>query len=256
MYLIVSGEKTNNYFKKALSKINIDAAAASCVQFYPKPEAIHNLKLQINNFDIIIITSPMTIYYTRELFKNLNKNVIFIVPGVSSCLKLRQYTRNRIYTPKQDSGAQAIIDEVLNCMNLNQKKVALLHGQDRSYHIPEYLNAKFGINAYTQIVIYEQKWLVLNEAYMKKFLIKSHLQGIILTSSMHAQYLFDQAQKFGYCDILKTANFITLHPKIVQVLQSLDVKGNIYVSNMATKRSLIDFIGKMHDRRNTNSHKS
>lgn len=263
MYVSVSSEKTNNYFKNELGKLGFDIIGVPCVKFYPQPTIIDNLKHQINDFDIVIITSPRAIEYLHEVFRIINKKLIFIVSGSSSYVKLRQYTKNVVYMPKHDAGSEAIISQILKYMDLRQKKIVLLHGKNASHYIQDYLGEKFGTNSYTKIVIYEQKWLDLDAELMKKIFLANSLQGIILTSSMYAESLFAQAKKFGYLDMLQEANFITLHIKIEQVLRKFGVKGHIFVSDTASNQSLvalllslraatansnIDLIGKLHDR--------
>jgi|GEM_PF-6864425 len=249
MYLIVSSTKTNNYIKDELYKLNINIIDIPCVQLTPDTTVIHQLKQQINNFDIVIITSPAAIQYAHEIIKMAEKKLIFIVPGKSSFVKLRQYTKNIIYAPERNSGSEEMIDQILEHMDLKQKKIAIVQGKNANRIIQDYLEAKLGANSYTQIIIYQQKWLELNTQIMKKFFIDNSVQGIILTSSMHARYLFSQAQKYGVYDMLLRTDFITLHTKIRQVLQSFGAKGHIFVSDNASNGSLIDLMGKLHDNR-------
>ncbi|HLX53079.1 MAG TPA: uroporphyrinogen-III synthase [Aquella sp.] len=253
MYLIISSEITNNYIKDELCKLNINIIDIPCVQLTPDTAIIHQFKQQINNFDIIIITSPTTIQYAQDIIKTADKKLIFIVPGKSSYAKLRQYTHNKIYAPEHNSGSEAITGQVLSNMDLMQKKIAIIQGKIANHSIQDYLDAKLGLNSYTQIILYQQKWLDLNTQNIKKFLQDNSLQGIILTSSMHAQYLFSQAKKFGYYDMLIRTDFITLHTKIQQVLQRLGAKGHIFVSDNASNEALINLMEKLHDRHDKHS---
>lgn len=253
MYLIISTEKTNNYLKNELGKLNIDVTDIPCVQLTPDITVIHQFKQQINNFDIVIITSPTAIQYAQDIIKIADKRLIFIVPGKSSYTKLRQYTKNKIYAPEGNSGSKAIITQVLSNIDLNQKKIAILQGSSANHSIQNYLEAKLGRDSYTQIIIYRQKWLDLNTQSIKKFLQDNSLQGIILTSSTHARYLFSQAKKFGYYDMLLKADFVTLHTKIQQVLLGLGAKGHIFVSDNASNEALINLIGDLHDRHDRHS---
>lgn len=248
MYLAISREKTNNYLKAELAKLNIEVAALPCLWTYPDRVALECLRQQINNFNIIIITSPAAIDYAAAVVKLANSGQIFIVPGLSSFTRLRQYTKNEIYMPHNASGAEAIVTQVLERMDLNAQKIVILCSLVANHQIQDYLVASYGINAYTQMPLYRQEWLDLDAQFLKKSLTNKRLHGIILTSSSHAQYLFSQAHKFGYYDMLLQVNFIVLHPKIEQILLNLGVK-RIYLSATASLVSLVDFIGKLHDRR-------
>lgn len=248
MYLVISSEQSNRYLCDELARAKILSVSIPCTLLIPDGTAIVQLKQQINNFDIIIITSPTAIEYLNTIIPAIGKDKIFIVPGTSSYNRLRSYTANRIYAPQNGSGSVAIINQILYPMNLKGLKIAILHGKLANYQIHKYLEQKLGVGAYQSIIIYRQKWLGLNEQFMKKLFITNCLQGIILTSSSHAKYLFSQAQKFGYYEVLQHANFITLHSKIKQVLKELGVKTSVIVSDTASNQSLIDSIRKAHDR--------
>lgn len=246
MYLIVGNEKICYYLSKELSLSNIVMHAMPCVQLTPDVKIINQFKQQINNFDIVIITSPTAIDYISDAFKYADRKIIFIVSGLSSYIQLRQYTENKIYKPDNDSGSMPIISQLLECMDLRQKKIAIIQGQNANHQIQDYL--KLNDSLYTSIIVYDQRWLDLDIQFLKKLLLDNSLQGIILTSSSYAKYLFTQAQKFGCYDILQSIEFITLHNKIKKSLQSFGVRGRIFVSNTVSKESLIDLIRKLHDR--------
>ncbi len=247
MYLIISGEISSNYLKNELDKLTINAVCIPCIQSISSTPVINHLKEQINNFDIIITTSPTAINYAHEAFKVAAKDIIFVVPGFSSYSTLRQYTQNKIYYPNRIFGAEAIVDQVLENINLHGKKIAIIQGENANNTIQDYLKVKLGNDSYTEMIVYEQKWLDLDNKITKKLLIDSSMQGIILTSSGHARYLFSQGQKYGFYDMLLTADFITLHVKIEQVIRKLGAKGHIFISDHALMESLIDLVGRLHD---------
>jgi uroporphyrinogen-III synthase len=248
MYLIISSEKTNNSLKSSLCQLDVDIVDISCVRLTPNFLAIDDLKQQINNFDIVIITSPTAIQYAHEVFKVVAKGITFIVPGISSYTKLRQYTQNEICYPKIGSGAEAMVNQVLDSTGLDGKKIAIIQGENANNTIEDYLAAKLGNNSYIKIVVYEQKWLDLGLSVVKKLLMDNSMQGIILTSSAHARYLFSQGQEYGFYDMLLKADFITLHIKIEQVIRKLGAKGHVFISDHASMESLIHLMGKLHDR--------
>jgi uroporphyrinogen-III synthase len=250
MYLIIGNKKTCNYFYQELTALNMSIVTMPCVQLIPEEGIINQFKERINDFDIVIITSPTAIDYAGEVIKYADKSVIFIVSGFSSYTRLRQYTENKIYAPENDSGAAAIINQILDFMDLREKKIAILQGRKANNQTQDYLTGKYGKNSYDNIVIYQQEWLDLDTQFLKKLFISNSLQGIILTSSSHAEYLFGRAKRFGYYEMLLMADFITLHTKIELVLRKFGVKGHIFVSDTANNESLIDLMGKLHDRHN------
>ncbi|MCC2626038.1 MAG: hypothetical protein K0R14_1911 [Burkholderiales bacterium] len=248
MFLIISSQKTNSYLKKELGKLDINAVDICCVRLSPNFAVIENVKQQINNFDFVIITSPAAINYAYEVFKIAAKEVTFIVPGISSYKKLGQYTQNQIYYPKSSSGAEAMINQVLENTNLCGKKIAIIQGSNTNNTLQNYLDAKLGNDSYKEMIIYEQKWQDLDNQGIKKLFMSNSMQGIILTSSAHARYLFNQWQKRGFYDMLLKTDFITLHIKIEQVIREFGAEGQVFISDHASMESLIELMGKLHDR--------
>jgi uroporphyrinogen-III synthase len=249
MYLIISTASSGEYLSHRLLNLNIPTCFMQCVETIPDVLAIDLLKQQINKFDIIIITSPVSINYVGDILSMAGKEQIFIAAGAASFDKLKKYTANTILAPHGDSGARAITLQILNNIDLTQKKIVIIRGQEANCQIQDYLNNKPELEVCTSMIVYHQRWMSPDMEYLKKILYNTSLQGIILTSSMHARMLFEQAANYGLMGSLVQAKFITLHSKIAHILKDFGATKPVLVSDTASHQSLIDLIGRLHDNR-------
>ena len=86
------------------------------------------LQKNINNFDLIIFTSPMAIKFSKDVLSHVSNDVEFAVVGEASFNRLSQFTKNKIYYPVYNSGALFLINEQLTKLDLPNYKIAVVRG--------------------------------------------------------------------------------------------------------------------------------
>ena len=229
---------------------------------YNKLQLIIN---HIHEFNVTIFTSPKSIRAYHQVLSKLSnlRNVIsrnmFYVMGESSAIELRSIlykliednrsiginvdisadisTDINIEYPKYITGASGLIEEILSQIDFTNKRVLLLKGSYGNIMLESWLKDK-QIN-YTAINVYNHvKVLISKVAFLK--ILNNELQGIIITSGLMVDYLFELALHYNMRNYLIVQNFLTIHSKIADKLVALGVaRDHIKITNTTNKNDLL-----------------
>lgn len=196
---------------------------------------------EINNFDYVFFPSGTAIEYAK---KAILKSSIpqFITVGGASAAKLNKLTRQKIIYPENTSGGIALFNEKLSKLNLMQKKILIIKGCGSEAKLYAKL-IKAGVN-FISVDIYKRVLKTIEPDYLKKMLLIQGLQGIIITSSGLAEWLFNQAAKAKCVHLLKSQLFVTIHPQIKHKLIELGAN-KILVTEDARRSAVAELIKKL-----------
>ena len=173
------------------------------------------LEQNINQFDYIIIPSPAVIDYVQDAIKSAFKPT-FITVGKASGAKIGKLTHRDVLFPTMGAGGMALFNEKIQQLDLQNKMVLVVKGEGGNEDLYAQM-AKHNIK-WTTLDIYKRVMHELEPDYLKKMLIIEGLQGIIITTSILVEWLFEQAEKSNCVDLLKSCLFITIHPQIEKKL--------------------------------------
>ena len=240
MYLIFSSADVAAYFQSRSPQLNIEMIYIPTLEITANDSELTKLAKTINDYDYAIITSAYAIKLADGTIKNAT-NSVFITSGQETATKLTDLAINStVLFPLQNSGSQAIIAEILPDLDLANKKILIVRGELANTDINNYLSGIEGVIC-DEIIVYHQKLLSLDTAYLKKLLEDPKLQGIIITSSQLVNHLFHEAKKNDYLSLLQQQKFITLHPNIRDVLVQNNVT-HVYLTKQASLVAIVDKI--------------
>lgn len=227
---------------KNLAEINVSGVPLPLLDFKFDSERLDFIRAQINQFDFVMISSPSAIEFVAEAIALADKPK-FITVGAASAKRIRNYTKQEIIYPELSSGQEALFNEKLRHLDLINKKVLVIKGDienDESY----VKLAKSHVN-WTIVDIYSRIFLPIESEKLKKLLEDNELRGIIITTSTLVGWLFKEADRAGYGDLLKSRLFIALHPQIEKKLLNCGA-GRILLTQSANRTAVTGLIRSLH----------
>lgn len=208
-------------------------------------EGLHYVINHAHTFNAMIFTSPKSINVCSLVIPNIT-NSFFYVMGAKSAAVLHKIINDNprvvINYPKNTAGSLGLITEVLSKVDFSNKRILLVKGSCGNIMLEEWL----GLNQvnYTAIDVYAHIKININKNLLHDIL-SNKLCGIILTSGLMVDYLFELAIKHNMLDVLQSQKFFTIHPKIVNKLVNLGVAhDNIKVTDTANKSELLGLLSR------------
>ncbi len=218
-----------------------------------KIEYMHNnlpdLKNTIENFDYVIIPSNIILDYAHNILAAAF-HPQFATVGKASGSKLSGQIGRTVIYPENGSGGLALFDEKLSKLDLSNKSVLIIKGEDGNKELYTKLTNS-GIQV-TTIDLYRRVLLNMKPDYLKKMLLIQGLQGIIITSTDLVKWLFMQAIEAGCFDLLKSRLFITIHPNIKRQLVGFGAS-RVLVTPNSKRGDILELIKKINGYKKINS---
>ncbi len=241
MYLICCPNIYAQSIIDDLANVHISGIELPLMNIEDNNQNLQFLDKEINNFDYIIFPSGTAIEYAKEAIIKASTPQ-FITVGDASAAKLNKLTGQRIIYPENISGGIALFNEKLSKLNLMQKKVLVIKGCGGNTKLYAKL-IKTGVN-FMSIDIYKRVLQTVEPDHLKKMLLIQGLQGIIITSSGLAEWLFNQGLRAKCLHLLKNQLFVTIHPQIKHKLIKLRAK-KFLLTQIPKKSAVADLIKKL-----------
>ncbi len=144
----------------------------------------------------------------------------------------------------QSKKSFALFNEKLRHLNLSDKKVLVIKGNNESDNGSTNLAAKYP--NWTVLDVYTRNMLPIDKVEFNNYLSSNELRGIIITTSTLVGWLFKEAERVGCANKLKNCLFIVLHPQIEKKLINCGA-GRILVTNSATRDAVVGLIRSLYD---------
>lgn len=238
MYLVCCPNVHMQTMINDLAKAHVVGVEIPLMEFKYDDKNLRFLEDNINQFDYVIIPSPAVIEYAKDAIA-LSYKPTFISVGAASGTKINKLTHKDVIYPKNGAGGAALFNEKLKDLDLPNKMVLVVKGEGGSEELYEKM-AEHNIK-WTSLDIYKRILLELEPDYLKKMLIIEGLQGIIITTRILVEWLFEQAAKDNCVDLLKNCLFITMHSQIEQRLHEFGAL-RVLVSPKAERASIVELI--------------
>ena len=229
MYIVCSSDIASPSMMQTLTANNIDAVSLNLMQITFDEAVLMQLQQNIHTFSHVIIPSPAIIDYVAHIIKSAH-NVTFLTVGLSSAEKIQHLTANNVLYPKNSVGGSALFTEVIKTLDLNGANILLLKGQGGNLELEIQLDKSH--IPYSLMHIYKSSLQPIDGVYVKKLLTMNQLQGIIITSSTLARWLFTQVEHINCMQQLQHIVFLTTHAPIKHTLQQLGAKRIVLVEDM------------------------
>ena len=243
MYLVCCIENQSSHSIEQLQQSGIDSKPLVLMRCVPDVYSLDDMLTKYAAYDYIFLVSPTCIDVCRELITDNHKNITFGVMGEASLKHFQSYNQfANIISPKNNSGAKALINECLNEINFSNKRSLILQGDDGDESLANYFESN-KIN-YDKLQVYVREKVEPDISNLQALLESDILSGIIITSSLLVDRLFEIANKYAFHKYLVQQRFITIHPKIMNRLHLYGVE-EIYTTSSTAKQNIIDLIKRL-----------
>lgn len=221
-----------------LATIHLSGIGLPLMDFNFDPHNLKFLEENIDQFDYVIIPSPAVIDYAKDAITKASIPT-FITVGKSSRDRICRLSSQPVIFPEVGSGGLALFNEKLYQLDLFNKKVLVVKGDGGNDDL--YLEMTKHNIKWTTLELYKRVLHELDADYLKKLLIIEGLQGIIITTSILAEWLFKQAEKAHCTALLRSCLFIVIHPQIEQKLKDFGA-ARVLVTPDAGRSAVIELI--------------
>ena len=182
MYIVCRVENQITHTLEQLLATGINAQGLALMKCVPDLKSIQQLQSKYNLYDYVFLVSPTCIEICKDFIINVMSHVVFVVMGDGSLQQLQLYTNSKIISPKKHAGANALLQECLNEINLSDKKILILQGDDANRILTNYFELNH-IN-YDKLQVYTREKIIPDINVLKEQVINKLISGIIITSSL------------------------------------------------------------------------